>query len=75
MESDSRDGLINGLHIIFSDTPARIACLVEPILEVDLPLCCSLEEHDGTHSRQRIHRAVGRRSGRRPSGVLGVPVF
>jgi hypothetical protein len=33
MELDSSDGLMEGLQIISSDTPAGIACLVEPIFK------------------------------------------
>jgi hypothetical protein len=33
MEPDSGDGLIDGLRITSSDTPAGISCLVEPILD------------------------------------------
>jgi hypothetical protein len=33
MEFDFGDGLIEGLRIISNDTPAGIACLVEPILD------------------------------------------
>jgi hypothetical protein len=33
MELDSGDGLIDGLRIISSDTPAEISCLVEPIFD------------------------------------------
>jgi hypothetical protein len=33
MEPDSGDGLMEGLRIISSDTPARIAYLVEPIFD------------------------------------------
>jgi hypothetical protein len=33
MEFDSRDGLMESLQIISKDTPAGIACLVEPIFD------------------------------------------
>jgi hypothetical protein len=33
MEPDSGDGLMEGLRIISSDTPARMSYLVEPIFD------------------------------------------
>jgi hypothetical protein len=33
MEPDSGDGLMDGLRMISSDTPAGISCLVEPIFD------------------------------------------
>jgi hypothetical protein len=33
MDGDSSEGLMDGLRMISSDTPAGISCLVEPILD------------------------------------------
>jgi hypothetical protein len=33
MDVDSDEGLMDGLRMISSDTPAGISCLVEPILD------------------------------------------
>jgi hypothetical protein len=33
MEVDSDEGLMDGLRMISNNTPARISCLVDPILD------------------------------------------